>query len=47
MENDLITAHAEYVLGFSQESEPGVTPAGQTSPPHRSPASSRRGNYGR
>ncbi|MFF8925822.1 hypothetical protein ACF1AO_00995 [Streptomyces longwoodensis] len=47
MERDLIAAHDEYELGFSQESQPGVTPAGRTPPPHRSPASSRGRNRGR
>ncbi|AZS87195.1 hypothetical protein ELQ87_25350 [Streptomyces griseoviridis] len=47
MEHDLIAAHDEYELGFSQESQPGVASAGRTPPPHRSPASSRRRNRGR
>jgi hypothetical protein len=47
MEHDLIATHDEYELGFSQESQPVVTPTGRTPPPHRSPASSRGRNRGR
>ncbi|WP_370666692.1 hypothetical protein [Streptomyces sp. IBSBF 2507] len=47
MEQDLTCTHDEYELGFSQESQPVVTPAGRTPPPHQSSASFRGRNRGR